>query len=51
MAVFSYKAVEQNGTQREGTVDAVTMDLALSALQRRGLVVSSIVPVQEGGGP
>jgi len=40
--VFKYKAIEQNGTAREGTIDAASRDLAVAALQRRGFVVVSI---------
>jgi len=42
MAVFQYKALDQEGNMREGSIDAVNVDLAISALQRRGLVISSI---------
>lgn len=40
--VFKYKAIEQNGVTREGTIDAATRDLAIAALQRRGLVIVSL---------
>lgn len=42
MVVFSYSALDQEGNERQGTIDAVNMDVAISALQRRGLVVSGI---------
>ncbi len=42
MAVFEYKALDQQGNQRDGTVDAVNIDVAIAALQRRGLIISSI---------
>lgn len=42
--LFSYKALDTDGHEREGTVDALSMDVAVSTLQRRGLVVSSIEP-------
>ena len=44
MAVFKYKAVDVEGAVREGTVDAVNIDVAITALQRRGLVISGIEP-------
>ncbi|MEK9153894.1 MAG: type II secretion system F family protein, partial [Patescibacteria group bacterium] len=44
MALFSYKAVDTDGAERVGTIDAVNIDVAITALQRRGLVISSIVP-------
>lgn len=42
MVVYSYSAIDQEGNERQGTIDAVNMDVAISALQRRGLVVSGI---------
>ena len=50
MAVFDYKAIDQEGNVREGTIDAVNVDLAISALQRRGLVISSIDEAKKKGG-
>lgn len=47
MAVFTYRALDSEGHERQGTIDAVNMDVAIGALQRRGLVISSIDP--EGG--
>jgi len=47
MALFSYRAVDAEGAERQGTIDAVNIDVAISALQRRGLVLSGIEP--EGG--
>jgi len=44
MALFSYKAVDAEGAQRAGTIDAVNIDIAIAALQRRGLVISAIEP-------
>jgi len=51
MALFKYSAVDQDGNDRSGSIDAVNMDVAISALQRRGLIVSSINPegAQDGG--
>lgn len=42
MAVFQYSAVDAEGKERQGTIDAVNMDLAIAALQRRGLILSKI---------
>jgi type IV pilus assembly protein PilC len=44
MAVFNYTALDSQGNERQGTIDAVTQDVAITALQRRGLIVSSVVP-------
>ena len=40
--LFLYKAVNEKGEQKEGSVDAATKDLAVAALQRRGLIVVSL---------
>ena len=40
--VFRYKAITPEGQKKEGTIDSVSKDLAITALQRRGLVVLSI---------
>lgn len=50
MALFTYTSVDQEGNTREGTIDAVNIDVAIAALQRRGLVVSSIDPVEQRRG-
>ena len=47
MAQYSYTALDQEGNSRQGTIDAVNMDVAIAGLQRRGLVVSGIEPVEE----
>lgn len=50
MSVFDYKAIDQEGNVREGTIDAVNVDLAIAALQRRGLVISSIDEPKKNSG-
>ncbi len=40
--IFKYKAIADNNEKREGTIEAVSKDLAISALQRRGFVVLSV---------
>ncbi len=47
MAIFSYSGVDRDGNKREGTIDAVSIDPAITALQRRGLVISAIDPVAD----
>ncbi len=42
MGVYTYTALDQDGNKREGSIDAVTMDVAIAALQRRGLIISQI---------
>src|SRR5579859_5469750 len=40
--LFQYKAVDDKGANKEGEIDAPSRDMAISGLQRRGLVVISI---------
>lgn len=47
MPLFEYKAIDASGAKSEGDIDALNMDIAISSLQRRGLVISSINPAGE----
>lgn len=40
--LFNYEAVDQTGSQKTGSIDAVNVDVAISSLQRRGLVLTTI---------
>lgn len=40
--LFDYKAIDSQGQAKEGTVDAPTVDIAISSLQGRGYIISSI---------
>lgn len=40
--LFKYKALDQAGKKKEGTIDALNKTVAISALQRRGLIVVSL---------
>ncbi|MBP9711761.1 MAG: type II secretion system F family protein [Candidatus Pacebacteria bacterium] len=40
--LFKYKALDNTGSNKEGEIDAPSRDLAISALQRRSLVVISL---------
>jgi len=42
--LFSYHALDRDGHEREGTVEALSMDVAVATLQRRNLIVSGIEP-------
>ncbi|MBU2330024.1 type II secretion system F family protein, partial [Patescibacteria group bacterium] len=42
--LFSYHSLDKDGHERQGTVEALSVDVAVSTLQRRGLIVSSIEP-------
>lgn len=50
MATFAYTAVDSDAKERQGTVDAINMEVAISALQRRGLIIAKIEPVDEKKG-
>jgi len=45
---FKYKTLDQNGSPKDGTIDAINIEVAISALQKRGLVVVSIKPEEDG---
>jgi len=47
--LFKYQAIDANGTKQEGTVDAVSRDVAISSLQRRSLSVTEVEEVREKG--
>lgn len=40
--LFKYKSVDDKGFQKEGSIDAPSKDVAISGLQRRGLIILSI---------
>lgn len=48
--LYEYKAINKNGGKEEGTIDAFSIDVAISNLQNRGLVVSNIKPKEEDDG-
>ena len=41
--LFNYKSVDASGVNKNGSIDAPNRDVAISGLQRRGLIVLSIV--------
>lgn len=45
--IFDYVAIDNTNAQREGTVDAVNVDAAIAAVQKRGYTVISIEEVEE----
>lgn len=38
--LFTYRAIDQDGREREGTIEALSRDAAVTALQRRNLIIS-----------
>jgi type IV pilus assembly protein PilC len=47
--LFNYKAIDGSGAESNGAIDALNVDVAISSLQRRGLVVSSINEAEKKG--
>lgn len=45
--LFNYKALENSGKQTSGSIEAVSLDVAVGALQRRGLIISEIEPAEK----
>ena len=40
--LFKYHAIDQDGHEREGTIEAPSQEVAVSSLQRRDLIISAI---------
>ena len=40
--LFKYHAIDQDGHERDGTIEAPSQEVAVSALQRRNLIISVI---------
>jgi type IV pilus assembly protein PilC len=45
--LFIYKAIDNNGEKKEGTVEAINIEVAISSIQKRGLILSSITPAPD----
>jgi type IV pilus assembly protein PilC len=45
--LFNYKALENSGAKREGSIEAITVDVAIDSLQKRGLIISEIEPAEK----
>jgi len=45
--LFKYRATTNTGEAREGKIDAPTLDVAIASLQRRGMIVVSVDPLDE----
>lgn len=40
--LFTYKSITNTGEKKDGTIDAMSRDIAIASLQRRGLIITSI---------
>lgn len=47
--LFQYEAIDQGGQKQTGSIDAISRDVAISSLQRRGLSISSVEEVSQEG--
>jgi type IV pilus assembly protein PilC len=47
--LFNYSAVDDKGIEAKGSIDAITLEVAISSLQRRGLVIKNVVPADKAG--
>lgn len=48
--LFSYTAIDSGNVQRQGTVEASSIDAAITAVQKRGYTILSIDPIEEKSG-
>ncbi len=40
--LFYYKSIDNTGAKKEGSIEAVTVDVAIDSLQKRGLIIAEI---------
>ncbi|MDB5266948.1 MAG: Type pilus assembly protein PilC [Parcubacteria group bacterium] len=45
--LYIYKALEATGLKKEGTIEAVSIDVAIDSLQKRGLIIAEIEPAEK----
>jgi type IV pilus assembly protein PilC len=45
--LFRYQVIDKEGNQISGSIDAASLDIAISSLQKRGFIVSSIRPANK----
>lgn len=47
--LFSYSAIDKDGSQKDGTIEAINVDIAIASLQRRGYIISGITEATAAG--
>ncbi|HEY9480671.1 MAG TPA: type II secretion system F family protein [Candidatus Paceibacterota bacterium] len=47
--LFNYSAVDDKGSEAKGSIDAISLEVAIVSLQRRGLVIKNIDPAGKSG--
>jgi type IV pilus assembly protein PilC len=45
--LFNYKALENSGKRVAGSIEAVSLDVAVGSLQKRGLIIAEIEPAEK----
>ncbi|MEK7227692.1 MAG: type II secretion system F family protein [Patescibacteria group bacterium] len=45
--LFNYKAIENSGKRIAGAIEAVSLDVAIGSLQKRGLIIAEIEPAEK----
>ncbi|KND48661.1 MAG: type IV pilus assembly protein PilC [Parcubacteria bacterium C7867-005] len=45
--LYLYKALESSGARKEGSIEAVSIDIAIDSLQKRGLIIAEIEPAEK----
>jgi len=45
--LFKYKVIDEKGLEKEGTIDAVSEDVAITSLQGRKFIVNYVKPIDE----
>ncbi|MCB9806122.1 type II secretion system F family protein [Candidatus Nomurabacteria bacterium] len=47
--LFVYQAIDTEGQEKKGTIEAINLDVAIASLQRRGFVISNINEAETEG--
>lgn len=47
--LFQYTAIDKDGNQKEGSIEAINVDVAIASLQRRGFIISGIEEAANAG--
>lgn len=48
--LFAYKIITQDGEEKEGSIEAINREVAISSLQRRGFIIVTLNEASGGGG-
>ncbi|MHB0977855.1 MAG: type II secretion system F family protein [Minisyncoccota bacterium] len=45
--LYLYKAIESSGAKKEGSIEAVSLEVAIDSLQKRSLIITEIEPAEK----